>query len=161
MDAYIHIHIHIHIYIYYVFCLLTVQPVSAKLHLHSCSSCGFLIFFSFCLISLVFDVSLLQIKTKHESTYSASNLNTKCKSKLESFVKHCLFDFAPWQDQSKRPSCHFSSNNSRKTKTATAPLAATIVQYHGPQQKIQRNMSNMLVIAKLQSHLKPSSDGFG
>ena len=96
MDAYIHIHIHIHIhiYIYYVFCLLTVQPVSAKLHLHSCSSCGFLIFFSLCLISLVFAVSLLQTKTRHESTYSASNLNTPCKSKLGNFVKH-----SPWQEQ--------------------------------------------------------------
>jgi hypothetical protein len=53
------------------------------------------------------------------------------------------------------PHVIFPSNNSRKTKTATAPLAATIVQYHGPQQKIQHNMSNMSMIAKLQSHLKP------
>jgi phosphoribosylanthranilate isomerase len=54
------------------------------------------------------------------------------------------------------PHVIFPSNNSRKTKTATAPLAATIVQYHGPQQ-----MSNMSMIAEFQSHLKPSFDGFG
>ena len=58
------------------------------------AAAGFLIFFSLCLISLVFAVSLLQIKTRHETTYSASNLNTTCKSKLGSFVKHSL-----WQEQ--------------------------------------------------------------
>jgi hypothetical protein len=36
-----------------------------------------------------------------------------------------------------------------------APLAAEIVQYYGPQQKIQHNMSNMSTIAKFQSHPKP------
>ena len=162
MDGCIHTYTYTYtyIYIYYVFCLLTVQPVSAKLHLHSCSSCGFLIFFSLCSISLVFAVSLLKIKTRHESTYSAysaSNLNTKCKTKLGSFVKHCLFHFAPWQEQAVTEQATLMSFCLQTTPEIPkqAPLAAEIVQYYGPQQKIQHNMSNMSTIAKFHSHPKP------
>jgi hypothetical protein len=80
-----------------------------------------------------------------------------CKSKLGSFVKHCLFHFAPWQEQAVTEQATLSDpqviffNNFRKTKTATAPLAAKIVQYYGPQQKMQHSMSNMSMIAKFQS----------
>jgi hypothetical protein len=80
-----------------------------------------------------------------------------CKSKLGSFVKHCLFHFAPWQEQAVTEQAPLMSFFLQTTPEIPkqAPLAAEIVQYYGPQQKIQHNMSNMSTIAKFQSHPKP------
>ena len=73
-----------------------------------------------------------------------------CACNCSSWVSYQIFSRGSRQSQSKRPSCFFSSNNFRKTKTATAPLAAKIVQYYGPE-KIRHNMLELSRIAKFRS----------
>ena len=86
------------------------------------------------------------------SFFAWNNRRNGDVSCLQLFVLDLLPDFFSWQEQSqsKRPSCFFSSNNFRKTKTATAPLAAKIVQHYGPQQ-IRHNMLELSRIAKFRS----------
>ena len=56
-----------------------------------------------------------------------------------SWISYQIFSRGKRSHRASDPHAFFSSNNFRKTKTATAPLAAKIVQHYGPQ-KIRHNM---------------------
>ena len=94
----------------------------------------------------------LYLGTSPVSFFAWNNRRNVDVSCLQLFVLDLLPDFFSWQEQSqrKRPSCMFSSNNFRKTKTAMAPLAAKIVQHYGPQQ-IRHNMLELSRIARFRS----------